>query len=600
MLEERNLDAIEAQWLVDKFQHASEASWKFVDNTQDVINSHGQEDEAEAVDTRDDVDKVQYDGGGESLSTSSTTLSADADVAPDTNTAEHSASLPIDPTLESLSQGHSKEGAGPTFTEDPPASDGFSHVTSMHEGAGLDVVHSLNASGTPCLESVVHESAFTPPFSLGLALSRRPSPLHEIRCPIPEEQTLDLVKAYLAETATWCDTTDSFRHFAVLSAHDMLETGVFKAAALALASRQLSMVGRMDGDVPLQCYQYTIQLLIQQDPSHTNSCVLAACILLCVYEMMASNITDWRRHLKGCSSLFSSNGLNGSSEGLAKTCFWAFARIDLWAAFILHKRTLIPTHCWVDNESFQAAASLACPDDYCNLSILTFARLVNSLAVEESDTLDTSSELIHDAQTLWKAFQTWWELRPTRVKPLFNVPSGTANAFPRIIFIDPSSNCGHTFFHAGCILLLTERKYRPDEDNEMCDPLWHAAQLCGISISNTDHANWVNHLHPLFIAGRQFGTCRGQSDSVRGRGDMATLPTTRFISTFPSTSSNSRCGTMSRSATRHYRHEDEHVDNVRFAVQRITLLQHLVHIQRETGWRTEGRAKELRQLWGLE
>jgi hypothetical protein len=113
---------------------------------------------------------------------------------------------------------------------------------------------------------------------------------------------------------------------------------------------------------------------------------------------------------------------------------------DLWAAFILQKKTLIPTQCWVDNESFQAAANLACPDDYCNLSILTFARLVNSLAVEESDTLDTSSEPIHDAQILWKALQTWWELRPTRVKPLFEVPPGPTNAFPKIIFIDPSSS----------------------------------------------------------------------------------------------------------------------------------------------------------------
>jgi hypothetical protein len=285
---------------------------QFVDNTQDVINSHGQEDEADAV--NDDDDQAQYDEGGEFLSTNSTTPSADADVPPDPTEC----SLPIDPTLESLCR---EEDPRPTFTADPPASDGFSHATSMHEGAGIDVAHSLNASATPC---VVHESAFTPPFSLGLALSRRPSPLPEIRCPVPEDQTLDLVTAYLAETATWCDTTDSFRHFAVLSAHDMLETGVFKAAALALASRQLSMVGRMDEDIPLQCYQYTIQLLIQQDPSHTNSCVLATCILLCVYEMMASNITDWRRHLKVSIISMHTKGVNSHGSLMdrdAPVCF---------------------------------------------------------------------------------------------------------------------------------------------------------------------------------------------------------------------------------------------------------------------------------------
>lgn len=126
---------------------------------------------------------------------------------------------------------------------------------------------------------------------------------------------------------------------------------------------------------------------------------------------------------------------------------------------------------------------------------MTFARLVNSLAAEETDTPNTTFERVWDAQALWEAFQKWWELRPTRVKPLFNLPPGTANPFPKVIFIDTSSSsstllstlmwsqkrsfeikavqmtdlggtdCAHTFFHAGCILLLTERKH--DESDEM-------------------------------------------------------------------------------------------------------------------------------------
>jgi hypothetical protein len=37
-----------------------------------------------------------------------------------------------------------------------------------------------------------------------------------------------------------------------------------------------------------------------------------------------------------------------------------------------------------------------------------------------------------------------------------------------------------------------------------------------------------------------------------------------------------------------------------FAAEQVTLLQHLVTIQRETGWKTADQAEKLRRLWGLQ
>jgi hypothetical protein len=37
-----------------------------------------------------------------------------------------------------------------------------------------------------------------------------------------------------------------------------------------------------------------------------------------------------------------------------------------------------------------------------------------------------------------------------------------------------------------------------------------------------------------------------------------------------------------------------------FAAEKIALLRHLAKIERETGWKTSERARDLRILWGLE
>lgn len=116
--------------------------------------------------------------------------------------------------------------------------------------------------------------------------------------PVSNAEKLRLISAYMQETGTWCETTDSDMHFTVRSIHDMMESPSFVGAAMALASRQLDYVEGCERQVTLELYQYTIQLLLQQNTAAPDPSVLAACTLLCVYEMMASEVHEWRRHLK--------------------------------------------------------------------------------------------------------------------------------------------------------------------------------------------------------------------------------------------------------------------------------------------------------------
>ncbi|OJJ57336.1 hypothetical protein ASPSYDRAFT_58899 [Aspergillus sydowii CBS 593.65] len=273
--------------------------------------------------------------------------------------------------------------------------------------------------------------------------------------PVSNAEKLRLVSAYMQETGTWCETTDSDMHFTVRSLHDIMGSPAFVGAAMALASRQLDYLEGCERQVTLELYQYTIQLLLRQNTAAPDPSVLAACTLLCVYEMMASEVHEWRRHLKGCAGLLQAQKWNGSSPGIIKSCFWAFARIDIWAAFITQNTTLIPTDFWLDDTSCKSVRTTGSIDDYCNLAILTFAKIVNLLALRshrENECYNSASAT--SLLSLWDELQEWYQQRPPDVYPLLRDPCSSGKVFPTIIFSRASSICGNTFYHTGCILLL--------------------------------------------------------------------------------------------------------------------------------------------------
>ncbi|KAL4976004.1 hypothetical protein BDW66DRAFT_159944 [Aspergillus desertorum] len=319
----------------------------------------------------------------------------------------------------------------------------------------------------------------------------------------------------------------------------MIKSPAFTAAIMALSSRQLDHVRHQPRPVTLELYQYTIQLLLRQDPGKQDASVLAACTLL-LYEMMASGVHEWRRHLKGCAGHLQAQKWNGSSKGIVKSCFWAFARIDVWAAFVSRRTTLIPTDFWLEDMSIASVAAKGDADDYCNLANLIFAEITPYMA---------------SVSLLWSKLQDWRSLRPREVKPLLRNPPTSRSVFPEVLYSRSTSICG--IYHAGSILILQTGILGPAV-GETYPPnlaVWHARELGGISISNPSHAYWVNQLQPLYIAGTVFAS----SDNAPG-----------------------------------FREEEEE-----YAAEKILLLKHLARIERETGWKTSDRAASLRSIWEL-
>ncbi|RAQ74675.1 hypothetical protein COH20_009555 [Aspergillus flavus] len=255
---------------------------------------------------------------------------------------------------------------------------------------------------------------------------------------------------------------------------------------MSLASRQLGHIEQRQNSVTLELYQYTIRLLISQDPNKADATVLATCALLCVYEMMASGVSEWRRHLKGCAGLFRVNGWNGSSRGIVKWCFWAFARIGKLPLLLpAGKTTLVPTDFWMDDMSIVSAAADGDTENYCNLAILVFAKIVNLLATFSLSNRMSESEPRASMTVLWNEFQEWYQLRPKQVYPLLRSDYTPSNTLPNVAFTQSSPVCGNTFYHAGCILLLQAGLLTVQaRSSQVVGPVWHARELMGISISN--------------------------------------------------------------------------------------------------------------------
>jgi hypothetical protein len=145
--------------------------------------------------------------------------------------------------------------------------------------------------------------------------------------PISQSTKARLIASYLKETATWCETTDTGRHFSMKSAHTILSSQALSAAAVAVASRQLDNMGGKARVETLELYDFARKTLCSLEAWQNDEVVLASVVQLCVYCMMSMEVIEWRLHLRGCAGTFQEMGWSGSSGGLPSACFWAFARI---------------------------------------------------------------------------------------------------------------------------------------------------------------------------------------------------------------------------------------------------------------------------------
>lgn len=363
-----------------------------------------------------------------------------------------------------------------------------------------------------------------------------------------KEEELILWRNWFDEIAPWLDKFDKERHFqhiipTIAASHDHL-----RYSMLALSARQLELKETTRAtDRSLTLYQEAIHLLLPHLPTRSTA-VIASCVILCVLEMLSCSPKAWRRHLDGCASLMEAMSINGFVGGTEEALFWCFARMDVCGGLISSIKTLIPVSHWASKINLDADVDLFRSRDgfghWANYAVFLVAQVLDFLAPDlnhPGGTTSRSDPNLPDAWLkLWKHISDWHDLRPAPLHSIMTISSSETSPFPTILFSNPAGMSGNQLYHTASILMLQNK---PPDLRLSAKPrsiLWHARQICAISISNDHHGAWTNGIQPLWIAGR----CMS--------------------------------------------HPTEH----------RAILELLARIKRECGWGTRWRAKDLKELWG--
>ncbi|OLN98063.1 Transcriptional regulatory protein moc3-like protein 5 [Colletotrichum chlorophyti] len=369
---------------------------------------------------------------------------------------------------------------------------------------------------------------------------------------LPMEEECMLWKNWIDEISPWVDKFDNHRHFqhslpTMARSHDHL-----RYSMLALSARQLELKDRSrPTDQSLALYQEAIHLLLPQLSTRTTT-VIASCVVLCVLEMASCSPKAWRRHLDGCASLMQAVGMNGFVGGVEQALFWCFARMDVCGGLISSVKTLIPVNHWASQIDLDADVGLFLTnpghDMWANYAVYLCAQVLDLLAPLAKA---NPGGLFFDGPRndmryrmrwvkLWRYVEDWHSRRPPEMQHIMSIPSSDTQPFPKILYSNPAAISGNQLYHTASLLMLQNRPASLRLSPRPRSALWHARQICGISMTNHHHGAWTNSVQPLWIAGR----CMS--------------------------------------------HPAEH----------RAILELLEKIERESGWGTKWRADDLKEFWG--
>ncbi|KAF2774504.1 C6 transcription factor [Teratosphaeria nubilosa] len=531
--------------------------FQIVDVTPEVIRDYFEEslpitDEIEQRNSIRPVDGIPVVTPVPHVESTSSTQAGFSPAIPTPSTAGNS-SIPPRPSTSNFAF------LSPTNFSDSTFEDGIflpgSEYQELHAQLRSRIIDTARSTapsrpGTPDLEQVNGLSGALDEASDDGEESRRLAQL-------TPEQEFVLWQNYIDEVAGWLDKFDNDRHFEMVLPMLAKSHSHLKFAILALSARQIERKERkLDYSCSLALYSHAIHLLSPLLNRRTPE-ILASCMVLAVLEMLSCSPKAWRRHLDGCAALIQALGICGASGGLEAALFWCFARMDVCGGLISSEKTLIPMQKWMggadlmtDVTSFNSQLRF---DMWANHVVYLCGRVIDLLCScgkweqrqqRRSNVLDVV-DYTADWSMVFELIESWYLQRPEQMRPILSIPtSGTdpKRPFPSVLFANGPATSGNQMYHTAALLML---RYKPSHvyfsvHNKPKSMLWHAKQICAISISNAHHGCWTNSTQPLWIAGQQMS------------------------------------------------HPTEHK----------AILEIYERIERETGWATRWRADDLREFWG--
>lgn len=329
---------------------------------------------------------------------------------------------------------------------------------------------------------------------------------------ITSRRAIELWQNYLDEVAPWLDMFDDHKHWQTTVAQMAQHVDCLQYSLLALSSRQQERKTPTSSDMEsLYLYQEAIRLITVQLPTLTTE-VIATVILLCVLEMMSSSQRAWSKHLDGCAMLLEAAGIDGMAGGVREVLFWTFARMDVYKALISDTVPDLPVNRWflsIDSMSqavrlFRGKSGSA---NYANYAVFLYAGVVYMISTkgQPRSRLDHDRTFVSRWKALYDLHEEWYNDRPKEMKPLMDIPPSQKElqtVFNTVLYSTPVGISGNQVYHASMILLLQDKPKEIRVPKSCKSMLWHARQICGISISNSDHGALINALQPIWIAAK--------------------------------------------------------------------------------------------------
>jgi hypothetical protein len=342
--------------------------------------------------------------------------------------------------------------------------------------------------------------------------------------------TINYLKNWFTECAPELDKFDETQQFGIHIPILASKSPALLYAVLAFSARQTERRTAQKSNDSLELYQESIRLLGPSLQSRDPNVLATVCILACL-ELMSGSPRDWKRHLEGCASLFSLFDVTGFSGGLLQAVFWCYARMELCGLIISNciEATVLPLERWAPplpttppptlshserNHTFakDLFRKHSSPDMHANFAVYLCTRACDLVRRQifrvELGEVNTDDPRPFGAQwqSLWDDLRVWLESRPSEMLPIRSADSNDASSlFPRILFTHWSAISSNQLFHTACLILLdTKTLGRPNlpAQEEQYSLIWHAKQICGISMTNPHLGNLVNAIQPLYLAGR--------------------------------------------------------------------------------------------------
>ena len=332
---------------------------------------------------------------------------------------------------------------------------------------------------------------------------------------LTQEQEYVLWKNWIEEISAWLDKFDHHKHFRHTLPAMAKTTPHLRYSILALSARHLERKdGSLPAEVSLSLYQEAIHLLLSN--LHTKDItVIASCVVLCVLEMFSCSPKAWRRHLDGCASLIQAMNIRGDKGGVEQSLFWCFARMDVCGALISSERTLIPIDKWTSNSTFEEDIAMYRSsfvfEEQANYILYLLARLLDlfaccGLSLETGGCVGKPPHGISYRESwsmLFKCMEEWYQDRPEEMKAVFTSGADLAfgsHPFPTVLFGNGAAISGNQLYHTAALLSIQKKPHGISKPERSI--LWHARQICAISLSNNHHGCWTNCVQPLWIAGQ--------------------------------------------------------------------------------------------------